>query len=60
MNLNKFQNLKVAKNLFDKFTRQAESRHVGVGLSNLDERVKSYGYLKNQGQAVLWKKNSYD
>ena len=27
--------------------------------SNLDERVKSYGYLKNQGQAVLQKKNSY-
>ena len=27
--------------------------------SNLDERVKSYGYLKNQGQVVLRKKNSY-
>ena len=23
---------------------------------DLDKRVKSYGYLKNQGQAVLWKK----
>ena len=26
---------------------------------DLDKRVKSYGYLKNQGQAVLRKKNSY-
>ena len=25
--------------------------------SNLDERVKSYGYLKNQGQTVLRKKD---
>ena len=24
--------------------------------SNLDEQVKSYGYLKNQGQVVLRKK----
>ena len=24
--------------------------------SNLDKRVKSYGYLKDQGQAVLWRK----
>ena len=25
-------------------------------LLDLDKRVKSYGYSKNQGQAVLWKK----
>ena len=26
---------------------------------DLDKRVKSYGYLKNQDQAILEKKNSY-
>ena len=26
---------------------------------DLDKRIKSYGYLKNQGQAVLREKNSY-
>ena len=51
MNLKKFQNLKVAKSLFD--------RLLALVSSNLDERVKSYGYLKNQGHAVLWKKKSY-
>ena len=40
-------------------------RNILVGASyldieDLDERVKSYDYLKNEGQAVLRKKNGYD
>ena len=57
MNLNKFRNLKLQKvYLIDSLDRWNQDEILALVSSNLDERVKSYGYLKNQGQAVLQKK----
>ena len=36
--------------------RGDHNEEVGVGFVGFGQTSKSYGYLKNQGQAVLWKK----
>ena len=40
------------------WTEEIVTKKLALVSSNLDERVKSFGYLKNQGQAILQKKNA--
>ena len=51
-------NFKTFKNMFKLFywIEEIVTKKWALVSSNLDERVKSYGYMKNQGQAILRKK----
>ena len=51
-------NFKTFKNKFKLFywIEGIVTKKLALVSSNLDERVKSFGYLKNQGQAILRKK----